>query len=89
MSEPLVQGTTDVKALAQELRELADRMERNSDGSFGGAYVVIPPAGGDVIKMLILDSAKDPAQFWAVLKTRCEMVLAGLDEIQRNVRAYR
>ena len=89
MTEPLIPGTTDVKELAKELREMADRMEKNADADFGGAFVVIPPAGGEIIKTLILDNKQDPAQYWAMLKTKCEMALAGLDEMARNTRVFR
>lgn len=89
MTEPLIQGSTDIKQLAAELREMADRMELNANASFGGAFVIIPPAGGEVIKTLIIDSKQDPAQYWSIIKTKADMALMGLDEQQRNTRAFR
>jgi hypothetical protein len=84
MSEQLIEGqTANINTLAQELRSMADSLILNGPASFGGCFVVLPPMGGDPIKTLILDSKQDPAQFWAILKTKAEMALAGLDEIAR------
>ncbi len=88
MTESLIQGTTEVTKLAQELREMADRMEKNADGNFGGAFVVIDPAG-NVVKTLIIDSKQDAAQFWSILKTKCDMALGSLDEAIRQSRGFR
>jgi len=89
MNQPLIDGqTADIKALADELRSMADSMELNGPASFGGCFVVLPPMGGEPIKTLILDSKQDPAQFWAILKTKAEMALASLDE-QSRVAGYR
>lgn len=89
MTEPLIQNQSPITELAKELREMADRMEANGAEYFGGCFVVIPPQGGDAVKTLILDKAQDVAQFWALLKTKCDMALAGIDEQMRNVRGYR
>lgn len=88
MTEPLIKGASNVGELAKELREMADRMEKNADGQFGGAFVVIDP-NGNVVKTLIIDNKQDPAQFWSILKTKCDMALLGLDEMQRNQQGYR
>ena len=66
-------------------RAMADAIERNANASFGGAFVVVPPAeGGDVLETLILDSKTDPAQFWQMLLTKCQMMIATLDAQQRQ-----
>lgn len=81
----LIEGqTTDITALAKELRDMADRLELNGSGSFGGCFVILPPKGGEPIKTLILDSNQDLAQYWSILKTKAEMALMGLDEMARN-----
>lgn len=89
MTQPLVEQQTSFSKLAQELREMADRMEQNGPEYFGGAFVVIPPVPGEVVKTLVLDKAQDPAQFWALLKTKCDMALAGLDNLARGQQGWR
>ena len=73
----------------QRFRSMADAIERNEGASFGGAFVIIPPQdGGDPIETLILDNKQDPAQFWSMLKTKADIMLAELDQAQRNVAAF-
>ena len=69
---------------------MADAIERNAEGTFGGAFVVIPPSveAGDPIETLILDAKQDPAQFWLLLKTKCDLELQALDAKQRNQSAF-
>jgi len=84
MNQPLIENPQDINALAKKFTEMAEAMSLNGNRNFGGAFVVVPPQGGEPINTLILDSNQDPAQFWAILKTKAEMALAGLDEQQRN-----
>lgn len=66
-------------------RAMADAIDRNAEGSFGGAFVVVPPPdAGDPLETLILDSKQDAAQFWMLLKTKCDLELAALDQKQRT-----
>lgn len=65
-------------------RAMADALEKNADGSFGGAFVIVPPeAGGDPIETLILDSKQDAAQFWNAVITKCQFMLADVEQKQR------
>ena len=69
----------------QRFRAMADAIEKNAEGSFGGCFVVVPPeGGGDPLETLILDSKQDPAQFWNLLMTKCQIMLAELDQKQRS-----
>ena len=64
---------------------MAEAVERNAEGSFGGAFVVVPPPeAGEPLETLILDSKQDPAQFWMLLKTKCDLELSALDAKQRQ-----
>jgi hypothetical protein len=68
---------------------MADAIERNAEGTFGGAFVVIPPAdAGEPLETLILDSKQDAAQFWMLLKTKCDIALGELDQKQRSQAAF-
>ena len=67
----------------QRFRAMADAIERNTN--FGGAFVVVPPAeGGAPLETLIIDSQQDPAQFWNMLITKAQMMVADLDAKQRS-----
>ena len=81
---------TDTPSTApQRFRAMAEAVERNEGGSFGGAFVVIPPPeAGDPLETLILDSKQDPAQFWNLLMTKCQIMLAELDQKQRANAAF-
>lgn len=65
---------------------MADAIAKNADGPFGGAFVVAPPTpeAGEPLETLILDSKQDAAQFWMLLKTKCDIALGELDQKQRT-----
>ena len=74
-----------VHVLLKHFNDMAERLSLNGDRSFGGAFVVVPPiGGGDPLETLILDSKQDPAQFWNLLMTKCQIMLAELDQKQRS-----
>lgn len=91
MSEPLIHDPNrPARELATRFRAMADKIELNDDSAFGGAFVIIPPAnGGDPVETLILDGRQDPSQFWSILKTKCDIMLASLDEQARQQQAFR
>lgn len=87
MNEPLIQQP-DTTSHAQPFQDMAARLCRNADQAFGGAFVVIPPAnGGDPLEALILDPKQDPATFWTLLKTKCDLAIGELDQKARNQQA--
>jgi hypothetical protein len=90
MNQPLIDETKrDADTLAKLFTDMADAIKKNGDNSFGGAFVIVPPANGlSPIQTLILDSAQDPAQFWGVLKSKADIALASLDNISRNQRGF-
>lgn len=89
MTEQLIEGQeTNIQTLAKELRDMADRLEANGIAYFGGCFVVLPPMGFDPLSALILDNKQDAAQFFALLKTKCDMQLMGIEEQQRGSRGF-
>ena len=69
---------------------MAATVETNVGAPFGGAFVIIPPEnGGAIVSSLLIDANQDPAQFWAMLKTKCEIALADLADAQRAQQAFR
>jgi hypothetical protein len=69
-------------------RRMADQIDRNDSVSFGGAYVICPPDGGEPIELLMLKS-KDVAQFWGAVDAMVKMVMSDLDDKSRNQQAFR
>lgn len=64
--------------------EMATRISGQVKAEFGGAYVIVPPAGYEPMWNLSLDSKQDVGQFWASLKTRCEIALAELAQAEQR-----
>lgn len=73
----------------QRFRLMAEAIERNEEALFGGAFVVVPPKdAGEPIETLILDAKQDSAQFWILLKSKCEQEIAKADEKQRGQASF-
>lgn len=68
---------------AEPFRKMADRIELNSVDDFCGSVVIVPP-DGDAVALLLLDGNKDPAMFWALVKTKADMALSDIDAKQRQ-----
>ena len=80
---------TDIEKMAQAFRDMADRIVLNGESSFGGAFVIVPPAkGGDPIQTIILDANQDVAQFWSIVQTKAQMALAQLEQVAMQARGY-
>lgn len=76
--------------IAKQFRDMADTIERNPDGSFGGAYVIVPPeGGGEPIKTLILDDHQDMALFWNSVVTKSQIMLTVAEKNQRQLSGFR
>lgn len=74
----------NVHDLAKRFTTMAERMSLNGHDSFGGAFVIIPPiGGGEPIETMILDSKQDLAQFWNAVITKCQIMLADVEQKQR------
>ena len=91
MDEQLIQGQAkDMMDLAERFRSMADKMDTNAGGAFGGAFVVIPPlGGGDPFETLVLDSEQDPVLFYQLLQSRITTILNKLDTTSRQGQAFR
>lgn len=79
----------DSVASADRFRAMAVRIDTNSNDSFGGAFVIIPPeGGGDPIETLILDRQQDLAQFWNAVISKCQIMLAKAEQDHRQQGAF-
>jgi len=69
---------------AQRFRAMADRIDHNTESTFGGGFVIVPPQqGGEAMEALILDTRADPVQFFMLLQAKIQNVLEDLKDRQR------
>jgi hypothetical protein len=70
---------------ADPFREMAQRIEANKAEKFAGAACIVPPDGAKALEILLLTEA-DPAMFWSLLKTKCDLRIQELanEEAQRQ-----
>ena len=65
-----------IPSSSERFRKMADRIDHNKDAGFGGACVLVPPAGsGEPIEVLILDNDANAAQFYSAVSSRIEITL--------------
>lgn len=78
--------TTDKAALlAERFRAMADSIQNNAKEGFGGAFVIVPPdGGGNPIETLVLANSPDLALFWNSVITKCQIMLASVEQGQRQ-----
>jgi hypothetical protein len=66
---------------AEILRAMADRIDRNDEADFGGCVVVIAPPDPNTrevvtIEILVVDPARNLANFWSVAAKQTEITAA-------------
>lgn len=76
--QPLVEDKDASPALPFET--MARKVAENIGNGFGGAFVIVPPLGGEPVDMLLIKDGSDPAVFWSLVKTHAEMAIAQVDE---------
>lgn len=62
---------------------MAQKIKMNAAQGFAGAFVIYPP-GAEPVSMLFLDEKADAGLFWSSLKSRVEMAIAELDDVERR-----
>lgn len=71
---------------ADRFRKMAERIDNNREDGFGGACVIMPPAGGgDPIEILIVvppGGFSDLVQFYSMVSSRIQR---SLDEVNATV----
>jgi hypothetical protein len=73
--------------IAQVFDDMAARIRLNESSEFAGAFVIVPPGGGEKA-LLILDNSQKPEVFWGLLQTTAALALAEIDDRQRQGMAY-
>ena len=64
------------------LKSLIEKIERNPEADFGGAFIIVPPEGDPVQGLFI--GQNEPGLFWASVKTKIEQALDAIDTRQRQ-----
>lgn len=78
----------DASKPAQQFIDLAERIDRNRPEDFAGAYLIVPPNGGEPISGIFIGPSDLPA-FLAFVKSKVEIAHQELIERERNQVAFR
>lgn len=74
----------DNKKHSIPFNNMADRIERNADAGFGGAYVIIPPGDSAPMAVLLLNEQQSEAMFLNVLQWQIKNRLDELEIAERR-----
>jgi hypothetical protein len=75
---------------ADRFRKMAERIEHNTDSTFGGAFVICVPGGiVEPMESLILDSKGDAVQFLNLLQFKIQSLLEDIKEQERKRTGFR
>ena len=64
---------------AERLRQMADRVERNTSEEFSGAFLIIPPGDSDPLDGLTISEKPNIPAFWAGLRGQVEIAIAEME----------
>jgi hypothetical protein len=62
---------------------MAARIERNEASEFAGALLVVPPEGGEMIAILLVDPQRDMAHFWSTVAAKVTIAAREFEERAR------
>ena len=74
---------------ADHFRDMADRIERNVPAEFAGALLVVPPAGGEAIEILLVNPSHDLALFWSTILAKVQIAASEFQERARSNDPFR
>ena len=78
---------TDKVSPAELFFQMRERIDKNDN--FGGAFVIVPPEGaGEPVQTLLLDPTPDPAMFWQMIQTKCQIMIAEIEIKKRQNAAF-
>lgn len=73
---------------AQIFRNMADRIMKNVDEPFGGAFVAVPPDGQGPVEIMVSDNKQNMGQFWGMVQANAAMAIREADETSRRQRGF-
>lgn len=71
---------------ADAFRDFAAKIEKNDEGDFAGAFLIIPP-GGEIVSGIIVGEP-DVASFFGMVKTKLDVVVTKIDQEEKTKRAF-
>lgn len=71
---------------ADNFRQLADKIDKNDESDFAGAFMIVPPSG-DPVQGFMVGNA-DLATFWSVVKSKVEIIMVEINDKDRQASAY-
>lgn len=73
------------KKLSDMFVAMARKIDHNDAKDFGGAFVIVPPAGaGEPLQGLMLNNGTDLAAFWIMLQGMVNKTLEDMKQNQNN-----
>lgn len=76
----------DPNKFAQLFRDFADKIEKNAEKDFAGAFLVVPPASDAIAGILV--GEPDIASLLGMLKTKLDVAVNKIDEEQKKMQAF-
>ena len=74
------------KEIADRFRKMADRIEKNSEESFGGCIMIFPPGENvEPVEILKLDTKPDASVFWGEVRSKADIAVAELADKARGM----
>jgi hypothetical protein len=73
-----------MSAAGDLFRAMAERIERQAEGDFAGAMLLVPPGEGEPLQVLLADPEQKPEHFWNIAKVRVDIALGNLVDEQRR-----
>lgn len=70
-------------SFAAPFSDMAARIDHNSRADFAGAFVIVPP-NGEAVTVLSLDAQQDASAFWAMVKTRIDIMWKTLQQQEQQ-----
>ena len=71
---------------ADLFRQLADKIEKNDEKDFAGAFLVVPPTGDSISSLLVGEA--DIATFFGVVKSKIDIVINKIDAEEKQKNAF-
>lgn len=77
---------------AQLFRDLADKIEKNDEADFGGAFLVVPPKADANTESEPLSGvfigAADMGSFFGMIRTKLDVYVTLADDARKRMGAY-
>lgn len=76
---------TPAPKLSAPFTAMAERIDKNEGESFGGAFVIVPPAGaGEPMQAVMFNTGTDLAAFWMLLQAQINSALEQIKQGQAS-----